>query len=99
MLGDFLIVILWLILTLLHGLLSAIPISLPPQIGASIYYFAGYVRYLGGIIDIPGVFAAFGFLLNFLVAWFTFKAIMWIYHIIMARKTPDNQALPAQQKV
>jgi hypothetical protein len=98
MIADLFIGIISLLAKMLHGILSAIPLSVPAQIQDSMSYFAGYLAYAGGIIDIPGVFTAFIFLVNFLIAWFTFKLILWAYHLIFARRVHEKQALPAQQK-
>ena len=98
MITALLLEIVSIILSIIHGVLQAIPITLPPQIGTSILYFSGYIGYVNGIVDVPGVFTALAFLINFLVAWFTFKLFMLLYHLIAARKVHDKQALPAQQK-
>lgn len=98
MIVSLILLIVWLVLTIIHGALSAIPIVLPSQIVTSINYFAGYLGYASGIVDIPGVFAAFNFLLNFMIGWFTFKFILWLYHLVAARRVHEKQALPAQAK-
>jgi len=83
---------------LLHGILSTIPFAVPAQVQQSITYFAQYAGYAGGIIDIPGIMGAFIFLINFLIAYFSFKVLMWAYHMILARRIHEKQALPVQQK-
>lgn len=98
MILDLFLFLIWVILGILHALLSLIPISLPAAISDSVFYFAGFLQYLNGYIDMKGVFTAFGFLLDFMTAWFTFKGIMFLYHLAFARKVPDKQALPVQQK-
>lgn len=98
MITDLILGTISLVLKILGGVLSAIPLAVPSNVQQSFTYFAGYLAYAGGIIDITGVFSAFTFLLNFMIAWFTFKAIMWIYHTVFARRAHEKQALPAQTK-
>lgn len=98
MITDLFFSVLVLILAVIHGVLSAIPISFPPNIQASMTYFGSYIGYAGGYIDISGVFAAFTFLCDFLMAWFAFKAFLMLYHMIFARSVHDSHALPAQNK-
>jgi hypothetical protein len=98
MITDIFIFTLWILEVVIHNMLKLIPLHIPPRVGISVAYFGGFVRYAAGIVDIPGVFGAFGFLLDFMVAWFTFKAIMWIFHLIASRSTPEGQAMPTQKK-
>jgi hypothetical protein len=83
---------------ILDGVLSAIPFNMPSQVQDSMIYFAGYLKYLGGYVDIPGVMAALIFLCNFLIAWFSFKLVLWVYHLVVSRRVHEKQALPAQTK-
>ena len=98
MIVDLVFGIISLLAKLLHGVLAAIPLSVPPQIESSMNYFGSYLGYAGGLVDIPGIVAAFTFLLNFMIAWFTFKLILWAYHLIMSRRVHEKQALPTQAK-
>lgn len=98
MLTSFLFFLVYVWLTIIHGVLSAIPIGVPAQVSAAVVYFGGYLHYMDGYIDIVGVFAALSFLLNFLMGWFAFKVVLWTYHLIAARSVHQNQALPAQTK-
>lgn len=97
MITDLILGLVSFVLKILNGILSAIPLNVPPQVGTAFGYFAGYLSYAGGLIDLPGVFGAFSFLLNFIIAWFTFKAVMWIVHLVR-KGAHENQALPTQNK-
>jgi hypothetical protein len=90
--------IIWLILYILSTILATIPVAIPPNVAASFAYFAGYLRYASGIIDIAGVMLAFRWLVDFMVGWFTFKVAMLLYHLVASRRVHETQALPAQAK-
>ena len=98
MIANFLLFIVNFWLVVIHFLLSAIPIHTPPQVTSSVAYFGSYLGYAGGIIDMPGTMTAFQYLLDFMMAWFTFKVILWAYHLIAAKGVHEKQALPAQNK-
>lgn len=98
MLATFVLYLAWIVLEIIHGVLSIIPFSLPAQVQTSINFFAGYLAYANGIIDIPGTLAALQFLLDFMLAWFAFKVAMLIFHWVGTRSAHHSQALPGQAK-
>jgi hypothetical protein len=76
--------------------LAIIPLAIPTNFKDSVAYFAGYLNYAGGLIDIPGVMAALLFFVNFMIAWYTFKVILWVWHLLFTAK--QGQPIAAQEK-
>lgn len=78
------------IINIFAAILSVIPLVVPVDFQNSVAYFAGYINYVGGIVNLPTTMGALAFFMNFLVAWFTFKVIMFVFHLI--RPNPHKNA-------
>ena len=99
MLFTFFLDIIGLILQIFHLILGAIPLAPPAAIQESFTSFGSYLAYASGIIDIKGVFSAFNFLVQFLIAFFSFKIFMFFYHLVRGSQShPDAHHTIAQKK-
>lgn len=87
-----------LLLDILHIILSAIPFGLPEQLTNSFIFFGNYLSYANGFVDIPGTLAALVFFIKFLEAFFTFKAVMWLYNKLRPGSAGANEHMPLQVK-
>lgn len=82
MIFTFVFTILAIILEGIAGLLGMIPVVLAQEIIDALAYFSGYLNYVGGIINIPGVLPPLFTLVGFIAAWYSFKLVMWAWHMI-----------------
>lgn len=90
MITGFFLQFLALIIESIAKLLGVIPAPFSANFLDATRYFAAYMGYFSGIINWADIIDPIIFFLNFLIGWYTFKLIMWMWHLIPAIGKKDQ---------
>lgn len=80
MITSIFLYIVGLFISILQSLLQAIALVIPTDIQTSMAYLAGYFGYLAPVVNFVALTQAFSFYFIAISGWFTFLALMWVWH-------------------
>jgi hypothetical protein len=66
---------------MVSSILGRITLAIPANVQTYITYLVGFTRYASGFIDLPVAFDAVIWLLNFIIAFLTFRLVLWVIRL------------------
>lgn len=101
MIIDILFLIISLILSLFHGLLSVIDFIIPDKWTEAVEYMFSNLGILQGFFPVAELLQVFGWFYSFLIVWYGFKGVIWIYGMIpyVGKSVGMPNGVPAENNV